>query len=166
MRLEREAAEAEIEDTKRPLKAAKNALVYGAGGAAATTLVLGRLARAIPFLSKFLPTGLAVKGLSKVAPGFKKMFEKGEEAGLDAEEGVELLREKMEPFAEKLHPKQKAQSEALKKYRDYQKKKGNLEQQTERFQNYYGQPQEEEGGNVSSGQQAILDAIKRAQGLM
>jgi len=60
----------------------------------------GASARIMPFLSEHLPMDLAMKGLSKVAPGVADFLKKGQSAGLDIKQGMEFVKEKLTPREE------------------------------------------------------------------
>ena len=96
-----QASEALQEREGRPLKLAKGlaSIGLGLGGVAAS-------ARVLPFLSKYVPESLAIAGLSKISPGFKKFFDKAKEEGVPFEEAKDFIGEKM-ASAEEEAPKEK-----------------------------------------------------------
>lgn len=53
-----------------------------------------------PFLSEHLPIDLAVKGISKVAPKLGKFLDEGKRMGLDVKEGIDFIKDKMQPAKE------------------------------------------------------------------
>lgn len=68
----------------------------GVGAAVgATSAVFG--ARALPFLSEYIPTDLAMKGLQRVSPKIADFLRKGQSAGLDIKEGMEFIKSKLSP---------------------------------------------------------------------
>jgi len=75
----------------------------GAGVGLAST-ALG--ARALPFLSEYIPTDLAMKGLQRVAPKVADFLRKGQSAGLDIKQGMDFIKSKLSPTEE---PAQSAQ---------------------------------------------------------
>jgi len=78
----------------------------GAGVGLAST-ALG--ARALPFLSEYIPTDLAMKGLQKVAPKVADFLRKGQSAGLDIKQGMDFIKSKLSPAEE---PAQESEQEA------------------------------------------------------
>jgi hypothetical protein len=54
-------------------------------------------ARALPFLSEYIPTDLAMKGLQRVAPKVADFLRKGQSAGLDIKQGMEFIKSKLSP---------------------------------------------------------------------
>lgn len=64
-------------------------IATGLGGAALTSKIM-------PFLSKYIPTDLAIKGISKISPKIGSFLQKGLSMGLDAKEGLDFIKEKFE----------------------------------------------------------------------
>ena len=61
-----------------------------------TAAVAGPLvAKVIPFLNQYIPTELAMKGINKVSPRLGEFLQKGREMGLDVEEGLNFIKEKI-----------------------------------------------------------------------
>jgi len=61
-----------------------------------TAAVAGPLAaRVMPFLNQYIPTGLAIQGINKVSPKLGSFLKKGQDMGLDVEEGLNFIKEKM-----------------------------------------------------------------------
>lgn len=58
-----------------------------AGGALASKLM--------PFLSRYVPTDLAIKGISKVSPRVGDFLKKGQGMGLDVQEGLNFIKDKI-----------------------------------------------------------------------
>lgn len=89
------------------------------GGAAASAPIRsagGKLASKImPFLNKYVPMDLAIKGISKVSPEVGNFLKKGMSMGLDAEEGLNFLRDRIEPKEEtqKEEPKKEAEKKNI-----------------------------------------------------
>jgi hypothetical protein len=52
-------------------------------------------ARALPFLSEYIPTDLAMKGLQRVAPKVADFLKKGQSAGLDIKQGMDFIKSKL-----------------------------------------------------------------------
>lgn len=94
LRSDEMASQSQIESNKRfnqgAKDVAKNATSFalGAGGAAASSRVL-------PFLSDLIPKELAMKGINMVAPEVGKILKRGQEQGLNVEDGLNYLKEKL-----------------------------------------------------------------------
>lgn len=83
------------EEEKRFKNVGKTALAIGA------TAGLGPIAgRIAPFLNKFIPADLAIKGISKVAPQLGNLLKKGQSYGLDMKEGLDFIKDQFMPKAE------------------------------------------------------------------
>ena len=94
-----EATEEIVRQGKLPLKIASNAAsaasaLSTAGGAA--YLAGGSINRVLPFLSKYVPENLAIKGLSKVDPRYGSFIKKAMGAGKSFEEVKEFIGSKIE----------------------------------------------------------------------
>lgn len=66
------------------------------GGAA-----IGLAGKIAPFLSQYIPTDLAIKGISKVSPKMGDILQKGVASGLSAKEGLQFIKNKFFPEKEK-----------------------------------------------------------------
>lgn len=94
LRSDEQANESEIERDKR----FRGNIGKGIATAASlgTAAVAGPLAaKVLPFLNKYIPAGLAVKGINKVSPKLGSFLKKGQEMGLDVESGLNFLKEKL-----------------------------------------------------------------------
>lgn len=60
----------------------------------------GLTSRILPFLSEFIPADLAMKGISKVSPQIGKFLKNGQDMGLGLKEGLDFLKNKMNPQQE------------------------------------------------------------------
>jgi hypothetical protein len=49
----------------------------------------------MPFLNQYIPPGLAMKGINKVAPKLGSFLQKGHEMGLDVQEGLDFIKDKI-----------------------------------------------------------------------
>lgn len=112
-----EASEEIRRQGNRPLELAKNAATLA--GAAGTAYFAGsNLGRVLPFLSKYVPEDLAIKGLNKIDPRFGDFINKAQSAGQSfgeikdfisgkAEEGMQAQSEKkgniIEQYSPELH---------------------------------------------------------------
>ena len=54
-------------------------------------------AKVAPFLSQYVPLDLAMKGIDKVAPQIGNFLRKGQKMGLDLEEGLNFVKDKLKP---------------------------------------------------------------------
>jgi hypothetical protein len=78
-----------------PLKIAKNAAAVGSAALAA-----GSVGRILPFLSKYVPEDLAIKGLNKIDPRFGSFIQKAMDAGESFSQVKEQIESKMEGASE------------------------------------------------------------------
>jgi hypothetical protein len=73
----------------------------GKGVATAASLGAGALgglsSKILPFLNQYIPAGLAMQGISKVAPKLGTFLQKGQEMGLDVQQGLDFLKDKLSP---------------------------------------------------------------------
>lgn len=84
-----------------PIKAAANI-----GGLIVGGIALKGAGRVLPFLSKYIPSNLTIKGLEKVDPRYGKFIQKALKEGTPMDEIKDFIREK----AESAMPKQKEKS--------------------------------------------------------
>lgn len=102
-----EATEEISRQGELPLKIAKNAV--SAGGAVASAgggayLAGGALNRVLPFLSKYIPPDLAMKGLNKIDPRYGSFIKKAMAAGKTFDEVKEFIGSKIEEEGESNKP--------------------------------------------------------------
>jgi hypothetical protein len=104
LRPDEEAAEEKIRKSQRSSGLVKSGVsaVLGAGVGAAGLKMASKIA---PFLSEHIPLDLAVKGISKLSPQIGNFLKKGRDMGLDIKEGLNLLKDKVQPKEEE--PKKK-----------------------------------------------------------
>lgn len=96
-RPDEQATQSEIDRQQSADRNLKGALKTGAKiagtaatfGAAAST---GLGARILPFLSEYIPTDLALKGISKVSPGLGDFLKKGMSKGLSLKDGLDFIK--------------------------------------------------------------------------
>lgn len=93
MRPDEKSAEARISRAKNFESAVKNT-AFGFGSAALGANLTSKL---LPLLNEFIPTDLAVKGISKISPKIGEFIRKGQSMGLDVKEGLNFLKSKMQP---------------------------------------------------------------------
>lgn len=79
------AMKSQSEGPKRALKAGAS-IVGAAGGLKAAASFAPMLQKAAPFLSEYIPENLALKGLSKISPGFGKFISGAIGSGYDFSE--------------------------------------------------------------------------------
>lgn len=88
MRPDENAAVSEIErssSTDRLLKKGA-ASVIGAGVTAAGANIM-------PFLNQYIPSDLAIRGISKIAPSVGNFLKRGQSMGLNVEEGLKFVKD-------------------------------------------------------------------------
>jgi hypothetical protein len=90
MRPDEQASMAEIQRDQRMRQNVSKGVGAAVGAASAA---FG--ARALPFLSEYIPTDLAMKGLQRVAPKVADFLRKGQSAGLDINQGMDFIKSKM-----------------------------------------------------------------------
>lgn len=96
MRPDEMAAAAEIERDKN----FRGKLRSGAGAISSAVtpgLGIGIGSKIAPFLSEYIPTDLALKGINKVAPKVGQFLERGMKSGLDVKDGLNFIKEKFVP---------------------------------------------------------------------
>jgi hypothetical protein len=77
------------------LKKAGNIATSAALGGAALSGGSSILKKALPFLNKYIPENLAIKGLSKINPAFGKFINKAKEGGKSFDEIKEFITEQL-----------------------------------------------------------------------
>ncbi len=137
------------EQGEAPLKLLKGAgkiAQFGIGGAGAVAL-----GRVLPFLSKYIPQSLAIKGLSKVNPGYGTFINKALDAGKSFDEIKEFIRNKfIGNEQENQEPEEEDDRDAM--LQQSQEKFGQrnkpsmIDEETARFQKGYGNQQQNTGG--------------------
>ncbi len=91
LRSDEEANNAEVERDKS-LRGNINKAAIGLGTAAIGGSLTGKI---MPFLNQYIPAGLAMKGINKVSPKLGSFLKKGQEMGLNLEEGLSFLKDKL-----------------------------------------------------------------------
>jgi len=106
LRPDEEAMYSEIgrtQDFDRRLKSgAKNAL----SAATAATGAAALSSRISPFLSQYITPDLAIKGISKISPKMGEFLQKGMSMGLPIQEGLDYIRDNLNPAKEDIENKQ------------------------------------------------------------
>lgn len=67
----------------------RDRLLRGAGSLA---LGAGIGSRILPFINQFIPPDLAMKGINKISPVLGSLLKKGQEKGLDVQEGLNFIK--------------------------------------------------------------------------
>jgi hypothetical protein len=100
------ASESQIEENKQTdanfKKAANLGLTLGT-----TALGVGLSSKVLPFLNEYIPTDLALKGISKVSPQLGNFLKKGMSVGLDIQEGLSFIKDNLMKGSEQKAPEQK-----------------------------------------------------------
>lgn len=86
------AANAEMQREKNLGRGVKTAAALGA-----TALSSGLSSRILPFINQFISPDLAIRGISKVSPKIGDFLKKGQEQGLNIEEGLNFVKEQFQP---------------------------------------------------------------------
>lgn len=81
-------------------------------GASSGKAVINRI---LPFLNKYIPSGMAIKGLSKIDKRFGDFFNSVTENGYGEDEALGFLKDKMEPSQQASQPEGK---NIIKQYSD------------------------------------------------
>lgn len=68
--------------------------VTSLGAAAGGAISAGIVGKIAPFLNKYIPVDLAIKGISKISPKLGSFLQDGLSKGLSAKEGLEFIKEK------------------------------------------------------------------------
>jgi hypothetical protein len=95
MRPDERASEEQIRREKEFNESVKGGLKKTAGlGLSAAGAGLG--SRILPFLSEHIPFDLALKGISKISPKVGDFLKRGMEKGLNAKEGMDFVKDKIQ----------------------------------------------------------------------
>lgn len=96
LRPDEEAAQEEIrrdqkfrQNIQKSVKTAGTLTGVGIAGALSSKIA--------PFLSQYIPTDLAMKGINKVSPKLGEFLRKGQAMGLDVREGIDFIKNKITP---------------------------------------------------------------------
>ena len=89
-RPDEQVLEAETRKAQTRTGQAKSALGLGAGALAGAS---GLASKVLPFLSEYIPTDLAMKGINKIAPKLGEFLKSGLSQGLSVESGLDYLKE-------------------------------------------------------------------------
>lgn len=63
------------------------------GGAAISSPIISKI---LPFLNEYIPASLAMKGINKISPKLGSFLKQGQDMGLNVEEGLTFLKDKIE----------------------------------------------------------------------
>jgi hypothetical protein len=86
-----EATKKREEELDRKVNQGKN-LAIGIGS---SLLAGGVASKVMPFINQYIPTDLALKGINKVAPKLGSFLKRGQEMGLDVEDGLKFIKDRM-----------------------------------------------------------------------
>lgn len=100
-----------IEQSQMAKKGIKTAIGIGTSIAGA-----GLASKALPFLNELIPADLALKGINKVAPEIGKFLKKGQSMGLNLKEGLDFLRNNLQPKKEE----QQQENPVVKQAKDFE----------------------------------------------
>jgi hypothetical protein len=114
LRPDEKEAKGDIERSKRfdsNIKSGISAVGNAAtaiGGVGLAAKAAGPLASKImPFINKYIPADMAIKGISKVSPEMGKLLRKGMDQGLNVQDGLDFIKgqieKKSEPAKQKLN---------------------------------------------------------------
>lgn len=97
------------EEYKHRDKKFRNSLKSGlsAIGSIGVGAVSGLGAKVLPFINEYIPSDLAVKGISKVAPKIGDFLRTGQSMGLDIEKGLQFVKDNIVKREEKSPKNQK-----------------------------------------------------------
>lgn len=96
LRPDEKAAQAEIERAQKfKGNIQKGATAIAGIGAAAAGGALS--SKILPFLNEFIPSDLAIKGISKISPKLGNFLKQGQSMGLDVKEGLDFIKNKIQP---------------------------------------------------------------------
>ena len=96
LRSDEAANQAQIERDKKyrgNIKKAAATVATTAGTAAAVGS--GLASKVMPFFNQYIPTALAIKGINKVSPQLGSFLKKGQDMGLNVEEGMNFIKDKL-----------------------------------------------------------------------
>lgn len=155
------ASEEMVRQANAPAKLVKNAASIGLGVAGGSAVV-GRI---LPFLNKFIPTEMAVKGISKIDKRLGKFLSASISQGYPVEEVMDFVKEKITPKETKTTQKQVdekelARQKALQGFKQKIKQPNLQEQEMQRFQSQYGQNQQQQSGGSQTKDQ-LLTAMQQ-----
>lgn len=89
------SAENQVQSSQNFASNVKNtakSLALGVGSAALGASLTKKI---LPFLNDFIPTELALKGISKISPKIGEFLRKGQSMGLDVKQGMNFLKQKI-----------------------------------------------------------------------
>lgn len=162
---EREAA-IDIERSKKKDRNIKSgfktagSLLTSLGGVGLAAKTLGPIAsKIIPFINEYIPTDIAIKGISKISPQIGSLLKNGMRQGLDVKAGLNFIKDQIEN-SESKEKKDEEKQKALKEFNAKLKNASVLERETERFKNQYGQ----QGQQMSSQNPQMSSDVRGQQG--
>ena len=99
MRPDEKANQSEIERDER-FRSNVNKGVATAASLGSAAVGAGVAGRIMPFLSKYVPVDLAMKGISKISPKLGDFLKRGQSMGLNVEEGLSYVKDQLTPKKE------------------------------------------------------------------
>lgn len=100
LRPDEESSQSRIEASNKRDKKIKTG-VKSALSIATAVSGYGIAHKILPFLSNYIPSELAVKGISKISPKIGNFLKRGMESGLNVKDGLDFLREGLNGKEEK-----------------------------------------------------------------
>ena len=105
LRSDEQANEAEIERDKRFRGNVSKGIATAASlGTAAIASPLA--SKIMPFLNEYIPSALAMKGINKISPKLGSFLKNGQEMGLNVEDGLNFIKDKLSSEGSKEEPKE------------------------------------------------------------
>lgn len=100
-----ELAQQSLSQSNRDFNSGVKTIAKSAAGIAGVATAGGLASKIAPLLSEFIPMDLAIKGISKISPQIGQMLQTGIDSGLDPQEGLNFLKEKLIGQSEKQETK-------------------------------------------------------------
>lgn len=122
MRPDEQAAFSEIERSQNRDKNIKKGIktavgigsaALGLGAAKAGSTIYSKIA---PFLSEYIPVDLAMKGINKINPALGSFLQKGMKQGLNVKDGLNFIKENMQPKQEEKKESTKEKRNIIEQY--------------------------------------------------
>jgi hypothetical protein len=125
------------------------------------------LNRILPFLSRHIPTDIAVKGLTKIDKRFGKFFDNAAKIGSTVDRALKFIKDKFAPDEETPPPQTGSEAlrqESLQKF-NQQKKPRMVDELSQQFEQNYGQQQQaqqqRQKPNAQNTDQVLLAALEK-----
>ncbi len=125
LRPDEKSAQSDIEQSrnfdqklKSGLSTAANIGLTVAGAGIAAKAISPLASKIMPFINKYIPTDVALKGISKVSPEIGHMLESGMKQGLSINEGLDFLKNKLGSVKKESEEKPPQNRSIIQKYSD------------------------------------------------